>query len=121
MVGVWGNEWSDGCVQCGLEVFVQRKMSDWRSVREKQATGMRFRKEIQFGEEEVDDDDDEVIDQTASSTGVSENGNSAEEADLDEATLKALVRDFAPFSSVGEEGKFPCRNEARHYVWSECR
>ena len=25
MVGVWRNEWSDGCVQCGLEVFVQRK------------------------------------------------------------------------------------------------
>ena len=49
-------------------MFVQKKMSDWRSVREKQATGMRFRKEIQFGEEEVDDDDDEVIDQTASST-----------------------------------------------------
>ena len=44
-------------------MFVQRKMSDWRSVREKQATGMRFRKEIQFGEEEVDDDDDEVFDQ----------------------------------------------------------
>ena len=102
-------------------MFVQTKMSDWRSVREKQATGMRFRKEIQFGEEEVDDDDDEVVDQTANGNGVSENGNSAEEAELDEATLKALVRDFVPFSSIGEKGKFPCCNEAWYHVWSERR
>ena len=79
-------------------------MSDWRSVREKQTTGMRFRKEIQFGEEEVDDDDDEVVNQTSSIAGESDGTHSSEEAELDEATLKALVCDFVPFSSLGEEG-----------------
>ena len=101
-------------------MFVQRKMSDWRSVREKQSTGMRFRKEIQFGEEEIDDDDDEEIHQTSTATGDFDNGHSSEETELDEATLKSLVGVFVPSLSVGEEGQFPCLNEARHYVWCKC-
>ena len=102
-------------------MFVHTKMSDWRSVREKQTTGMRFRKEIQFGEEEVDDDDDEVVQPTSNGTGESETGHVSEDAELDEATLKALVREIAPYSLLGEEGKLSCLDEARHYVWCQCR